>query len=209
MRTTLTRLALRRKIRQYLGEPEGTEKNWSNVQLNEDIRDALQEIATFGTIRGYVETLGDGGATYDIPSNILKLELISVGDTEYRLIHPNDSIWFKDYTDCVVVNESSWEVTFPADIESDSTIRFLGKLDATELDDDDAASDGIVLNIDDRYKDLIVDNALMRACKATEDDFLKHKQSYDERLERFGLKALNTSVQYSRVRKVYPDLCPY
>ena len=52
MRATLTRLALRRKIRQYLGEPEGTAKNWSDLQLNEDIRDALQEIAHFGVIHG-------------------------------------------------------------------------------------------------------------------------------------------------------------
>ena len=209
MRATLTRLALRRKIRQYLGEPEGTAKNWSDLQLNEDIRDALQEIAHFGVIHGYVETAGDGTATYDIPDSILRLELITIGTTEYRLTHPNDEIWLSDYSDCVVVNENAWQVTFPAVVEADSTIRFLGKLDATELDDDDAADDSIVLNLDDRYKDLVIDNALMRACKATEDDYLKHKQSYDERLERFGLKTLSSAVQYSRIRKVVPDLCPY
>jgi len=212
MPATMTRLGIRSNIRRKLGEPEGTEKNWTNIQLNEDIQDTLDEIAAFGTIRGSVDVDGDGGAEYDIPIEILQLFLVRVGDTDYLPCFVADYVGLSltERNEVALVNETESTVTLPAVVVDDEPITFIGALQATQLDPGTAGDDTTVINLDNRFKGLVIRGAMFRAHEATEDNVVVFEKAWKEALARFGFVSMLTRpVLYRRTTKQVNDHCRY
>jgi hypothetical protein len=212
MPATLTRRKIRVNIRRKLGEPEGTEKQYSNIQLNEDIQDTLDELAAFGIIRGSMDVDGDGTAEYDIPGEILQLFLVRLGDTDYLPCFVADYIGLSSAgrNEVVQINETEDTVILPVAADETSTVTFIGALQATQTDPEDADDDDTVLNLDNRFKNLLVRGAMFRAHESDEDNVRIFEKSWAEDLARFGFSAkLARKVLYRRVTKQVNDHCQY
>lgn len=212
MPATMTRRKIRTVIRRKLGEPEGTEKNWTNEELNDDIQAALDEVANFGVLRGSVSVDGDGGADYDIPAEILQLFLVRVGDTDYLPCFVADyaGLSVSERGEIAIVNETEQTVTLPADVDADTDVEFIGALHATQLDAEDEDDDDTVLNLDNRFRSLIERGAIFRAHEATEDNVATFEKAWDKQCARFGMvMELARPVLYRRVTKQINDHCRY
>ena len=211
MLATLTRADIRANIRRKLGEPQGIEKNWLDIQLNEDIQDALDDIAGFGVIRGYVDFEADELTTdFDIPEEILQLTLIIISGQEYFPCNPGDAAYLADIENVAYVNAEEDGITLPAAVAVGTSIRFVGALMATQLTATVVADDTTVLNLDNRYKKMLLAGSMMNALTATEDNYRVHANAWAEELARYGLASkLARRVAYHRPYKIVRNHCRY
>ena len=204
MPATMTRGNLRAEIRDLLGEPQGEEKTWTDVRINTHIQSALNSLAAFCVINGFIETeVDETGDTFAIPAEIIQLRLVQIGDTDYQLAHPADQNYLAGNTRPFAYSDATEEkIVMPEELEVGDTIRWLGVMWAEQLDAEDTADDDTVLSVDDRYKDLLVYDSARRCLSSTEDNYARFKEYYDEQVARFGLSAMvGKRIQYYRPLK--------
>ena len=203
MPATMTRGSLRAEIRDLLGEPEGEEKTWTNVRINTHIQSAMNSLAAFGVIQGYVEeTVETQSDTFEIPEAIIQLRLIQVSETDYQIAHPADKNYLSGTRPFAYTDAAETSIVMPEELLVDDVIRWLGIMWADQLDAEDENDDATVLSVDDRYKDLLVFDAARRSLNSTEDNYARFKEYYDEQVARFGLSAMASKrIQYYRPLK--------
>lgn len=157
---------------------------------------------------------GDGTAIVELPSNVLRVTLARVGDTEYFPTTTGYTQYLDGAINLFTVawdpSESAYLCTFSEEIADEADVEFVGNLSATELDPDDAGEDGTVLDVDDRFRNAIVYFCLDRALRGTEDDHRRFRELYLEELQRFGFRAkLARIAQFHQPEKKSHNRCSW
>lgn len=208
----ITRLQLRTAVRLRLGEPEGTEKTWTNAQINQYIYDALTECAAFSLLPGYREvTVDEAGDTVAVPEGMLCVTKVKVGEKEYRIIPAVDELYMKNAeTDIVVGEEEVWSVRFiDAPLEAGTVVTFFGYLDSSGFEAS-ASVDNTAMPIGDRYFPMMKLFVIKECTADTEDDSTMAEQRYNNELKRLNLNFKMTGkFLYHRLVKTYSERCPY
>jgi hypothetical protein len=208
----MTRTDLREEIREDLGEPDA-EKTWSNSQLNRHINAVLRDLSCCGAFYGSATGTGDGSAVYDLPKEIVSLTMARIGETEYWPITPGyarylDEVGYWVQLDPDPESESGWTCTFPDDVATGTTITFIGRLWHEMLDPTDENEDDTVLSCDDRFRNAIVYFVCARALRATEDEYKRYWELYQEELNRFGFRTkLSRTAQFHQPEKKEHNRC--
>lgn len=214
----MTRRSIREDVRRFLGEPAPQEKTWENPQLNGYINDAFQEISNYGAIRGYADyTVTASGTTFPVPANLIRVTIATIGNTEYKMIHPG--LWSHlraagNSASMVLADEVARTVTFPAEVLAGTVIRFIGELWHPEIDPDDESAvtddNEYLILFDNRYKTAIRFYVLYQATLSTEDNYVKYLAEFEKALARLGFRfQIKGKFHYYWLEKRFTDHARY
>ncbi len=182
--------------------------------MNRYINGAIRDLASWGAFRGKSAGEGDGTTVVDVPADMMLVTLVTIGTQEYRPIGPGYDVWYgTEQTDLVVIDTASDDrtaltATFREAVENETEVLFIGYLWPTMLNPDDPADDDEPLEADDRYQNMITAWVLAWALRATEDDYKRFMEIYEQEVARFGFRMKRVGpAQYVHSAKAYSNRC--